>query len=161
MAPKRSDQKMPIKIWMSENCFYPQNLKLSKNKIISLFIEHNNLWQTNYLLHVVVIWDKTQKAKVKKGYLLQIWKLPWNLQGWITCEYMKKKKFALFWRMKSSPQLFNNIKSEHQIALSQNINFILRWKFFMSPRPQPAGGIQRSCCPYVRTSVRPSVRKPG
>ena len=25
---------------------------------------------------------------------------------------------------------------------------------FMPPRPQPAGGIERSGCPYVRTSVR-------
>ena len=31
----------------------------------------------------------------------------------------------------------------------------------MPPRPRPAGGIERSGCPYVRTSVHPSVRRPG
>ena len=46
--------------------FYPQNLNLSKYKIISLFIEHNNLWQTNYLLRIIIIWDKRQKDKIKK-----------------------------------------------------------------------------------------------
>ena len=29
--------------------------------------------------------------------------------------------------------------------------------FFMPPLPRPAGGIERSGCPYVRTYVRPSV----
>ena len=29
---------------------------------------------------------------------------------------------------------------------------------FMPPRPRPAGGIERSDCPYVRTSVRTYVR---
>ena len=28
----------------------------------------------------------------------------------------------------------------------------------MPPRPRPAGGIERLGCPYVRMTVRPSVR---
>ena len=32
---------------------------------------------------------------------------------------------------------------------------------FMPPQPRPARGIERSGCPYVRTSVHLSVRRPG
>ena len=62
IRPEDADKNMNVR----NLSFHPQNLNLSKNKIISLFTEHNNLWQTNYLLDVVVIWDKIQKDKVKK-----------------------------------------------------------------------------------------------
>ena len=73
IRPEDADKNMNV--WKLS--FYPLNLKLSKNEIISLFIEHNNLWQTNYLLHVVVIWDKRQKAKVEKVNLCKF-ELPWT-----------------------------------------------------------------------------------
>ena len=86
IRPGGADKNMNV--WKLS--LYPENVNLSKNKIISLFIEHNNLWRTNYLLHVVVIWDKRQKYKVKKRLTFANLKIAMKLshmQGRIKYEY--------------------------------------------------------------------------
>ena len=42
------------------------------------------------------------------------------------------------------------------LFLDSLVNILQENRNFMPPRHRPAGGIERSGCPYVRTYVRPS-----